>query len=74
MNRETLRTIIEAPLLELARAREAAVSTVDIPPARPASAFCPECGGGLRDWPARLPNGSRCANDWHNDYSLRNYR
>lgn len=65
MHDETLRAMIEAPLLELARAREFAVSTVEIPPARPASDFCPECGGSMRDWPARLPNGVRCANGWH---------
>lgn len=65
LNPDELRAAIVAPLQELARAREYAVSTVDIPAPRPASDFCPTCGGTMRNWPAWVSMGERCQSNWH---------
>lgn len=66
MTPDYLRSMITEPLLDLARAREALMRDIDIPAPRPASDFCPQCGGSMRNWPARLTTGARCANTWHN--------
>lgn len=68
MTAEQLRAVIVGPLTDLAAAREYMMSTIDIPPARPDSSFCPQCGGSLRYWPARLVNNQRCVNAWHDEY------
>ena len=63
---ELVQSAIVAPLQNLARAREAMMRTVEIPAPRPASDFCPTCGGTMRNHPAWLPSGQRCGNgDWH---------
>lgn len=66
MTPDSLRSALESALAPLAAAREALMRDIDIPAPRPASDFCPQCGGSMRDWPARLPSGARCANTWHN--------
>lgn len=57
--------LVIAPLAALAVAREAAVSTVELPPVRPISDFCPECGGPARDWRSWVSFSERCSLDWH---------
>lgn len=72
MKRQQLRVAIEGPLLDLARAREYAIRTADIPAPRPASDFCPTCGGSLRHHPAWVTFSERCSSDWHDTTTERN--
>lgn len=69
MSHDELRAMITGPLMELARAREYAVGTVDIPAPRPLTDFCPSCGGSARDWPMRVTPDRRCVSDWHSEYN-----
>lgn len=62
-----IRAILIDSLSDLARAREFAVSTVEIPKPRPASDFCPRCAGTLRNHRAWISLTARCDLDWHYD-------